>query len=958
MSTTKKLLIILSITLIIGLALAAFMLGTNTGLQWSIAAINHTSDIHISADSLEGTWLSPLHAKRLTIKQNRTSLTANDMSFEWSLSHGFNTHIQAHINSKGLTAHNINGRSIHADTFMASINQTESLQNLALELDQHKSKLTIHASQNLSKPRTWHIGIESHQFDLRFIDPYLQSAIDSSLELDAQADNITINIKQFKGTFNHQACSATGKMQWQPNKQVITGQIDSVVGDNTFTAHTTNAHHIIWTLHAPKLSQLHPDLSGELNSTGKMTWQHEQWHGQMSLHATALHWQHNTLADSFTLDITPVDNDHRIQITHRLQQQYLTLSSTQKYESHQLTGTIESLQWSSDQSHHWAIEQPTDWQIAKGLYVVKPFCMKSDVQRLCGHLAWQQSGDVLMHITTDKFDLNQLRPWLPIGTALPSQATLYAKLTGKNGQITHSDAKLEISAGDWVLIDRYTKHKLPLDAIHITLKQDAQSLQIDGNFDISHQKPIIASLHIPHVHWPIRKTQAIQGTINWQTDTLASLPLPDIQIKKGSMAIDAKITGTFRAPNIDGYFNIDHATIDIPALNTTWENLQLHATSKTHAANIKLSAQSDGGTLQAASNLSWKNKQPQGFTTVSGKAFPFIHNSEYKIWASPDIKITSKGWQQHIEGKVDITKATITPRDFSSSIQLSKDVTFAHTDKKTPKINWPTGTMTLDLGDATHVDTHGISGQIQGQLNMNSEPGEMITATGQINLLEGLFQAYGQKLHIKHGQITYHHNQLDNPSLDIQASKEVMVSNDPGSSGSSPLNNTESQTLTDIYNKTTVGIIVSGKLDNPQHTLYSQPAGLTQSDILSYLVLGKTSNQSMNDSGSLLNALGMLGLQSGGQGLSNEFKRHMGLEDISLISLPDRGGTSNGDASPTQNMAVALGKQLSDKLYISYSVGIAEPSNTFKIRYQISKRWSLQSISNMVGSGLDILFSF
>ena len=585
--------------------------------------------------------------------------------------------------------------------------------------------------------------------------------------------------------------------------------------------------------------------------------------------------------------------------------------------------------------------------------------MKSDLQRLCGNLSWHKKGDILAHITTDKFNLNQLRPWLPVGTALPSTATLNAKISGQLGHIQRADAKLDISAGSWVLIDQYTKHHIPIDAINITLTQDNNKLQIQGKIHIAQQKPMVLSLTFPHFQWPISKQQSMQGTIQWQTDQLAALPLPDITIQQGHLDLMASLHGTLGAPDFNGHLFIKDTTLAIPALGTTWQNMNLQVTAKERKAKAQLTAQSGSGTLQASSEITWSKQPWQSRTMITGQNFPIIQNSEYQLWITPKVTLHSKGWQQTLSGSIHIPKANFTPKDFSSSTELSQDATFAHETQNIQATEWPLGTLSLSLGDHATIQTHGISGQVQGQLSIKSTPGQIIHATGQINLLKGQYNAYGQALNIDHGQITYHNNPLNNPNLNIQASRLITTNtqSDDSSASSTSNNNPSSSTFTDIYNKITVGIILTGPFNNPSHTLFSKPAGLLQGDILSYLILGKSINQSQGsgDASSLLNTLSLLGLQSGGGGLVNQLKRNMGLADINLISTT---GT-DADDKPTQNMAIAVGKKISDKLYASYSMGLAEPSmNTFKIRYQINKRWSVQSVSSMIGNGVDLLFSF
>jgi len=51
-----------------------------------------------------------------------------------------------------------------------------------------------------------------------------------------------------------------------------------------------------------------------------------------------------------------------------------------------------------------------------------------------------------------------------------------------------------------------------------------------------------------------------------------------------------------------------------------------------------------------------------------------------------------------------------------------------------------------------------------------------------------------------------------------------------------------------------------------------------------------------------------------------------------------------------------LGKYLSPRMYISYGVGLFDHLSTFRIRYNLTKRWVVQTESG-TASGADLLWS-
>lgn len=54
--------------------------------------------------------------------------------------------------------------------------------------------------------------------------------------------------------------------------------------------------------------------------------------------------------------------------------------------------------------------------------------------------------------------------------------------------------------------------------------------------------------------------------------------------------------------------------------------------------------------------------------------------------------------------------------------------------------------------------------------------------------------------------------------------------------------------------------------------------------------------------------------------------------------------------------SLVVSKYLSPKLYVSFGIGLFEPVNTFRIRYLLSDKWSLQAESGP-GTSADALYT-
>ena len=57
------------------------------------------------------------------------------------------------------------------------------------------------------------------------------------------------------------------------------------------------------------------------------------------------------------------------------------------------------------------------------------------------------------------------------------------------------------------------------------------------------------------------------------------------------------------------------------------------------------------------------------------------------------------------------------------------------------------------------------------------------------------------------------------------------------------------------------------------------------------------------------------------------------------------------------NTSLVLGKALSPKLFISYSVGLLEPINILRFNYKLTKHISLRTESNPNAQGIDVFYT-
>ena len=224
----------------------------------------------------------------------------------------------------------------------------------------------------------------------------------------------------------------------------------------------------------------------------------------------------------------------------------------------------------------------------------------------------------------------------------------------------------------------------------------------------------------------------------------------------------------------------------------------------------------------------------------------------------------------------------------------------------------------LALGDDVHIEGYGLTGRLGGAIEITEKPGEPTAATGELRVVEGVYEAYGQQLEIETGRVVFAGGPITEPGVDIEAVRRPAEG-------------------------ILVGARVRGTLAAPELSLFSEPP-MPQQEQLSYLVLGRPlDDASASESSAMSRAALALGLR-GGNFVSERINKNLGLDAFGIETDPSEAASE---------AAFVIGKYLTPSLYVSYGIGLFEPVNTVKLRYAISKRWRLETESSSEASGGD-----
>jgi translocation and assembly module TamB len=224
--------------------------------------------------------------------------------------------------------------------------------------------------------------------------------------------------------------------------------------------------------------------------------------------------------------------------------------------------------------------------------------------------------------------------------------------------------------------------------------------------------------------------------------------------------------------------------------------------------------------------------------------------------------------------------------------------------------------LELDLGKQFYVNAFGLDGRLVGSIRLRARDRELPTATGSIRVVQGYYTAFGQRLTVERGILTFS-GPLDNPGINALAMRKNQA--------------------------VEAGVSVTGTLRSPTVKLVSVP-DVPDTEKLSWLMLGRAPDPNARDNEALTAAAASL-IASGGSSLLGLGTKGIGLDSVGMRSEAGTGG-----------QVLSFGKRISDNVYITYERSVSGALNITRVRYLLSPRWSVEAATGS-SNAIDVFFT-
>jgi len=407
----------------------------------------------------------------------------------------------------------------------------------------------------------------------------------------------------------------------------------------------------------------------------------------------------------------------------------------------------------------------------------------------------------------------------------------------------------------------------------------------------------------------------LAGEISVNTSELVWLELfsPDIMDPKGTL--DARITlgGTRARPQLGGQGRLTKFSTEIPSLAIVMEDGDVRLDALPDGtARIAGQIRSGEGILRVDGSLNWQNTSAPLLLTATGQNVLVSDTRDLHAVASPDVQVRyAAGQPITVTGTVTIPSARIDLERLDQGVSASPDVVVL--DPVNPEASAASPLdldLTLVLGDDVQLNGFGLEGGLGGRMRVRSHPGREMTASGQLQV-SGRYKAYGQKLDITRGELSWSGGPVSDPILNIRAER--------------------------VIGDVTAGVDIRGRASAPTATAWTDPAS-SQSEALAYLTLGRPLASASSDESRQVNAASAA-LSAGGSLIASQLGAKLGLDDAGVSDSRTLGGSVLG-----------FGKHISPRLYVGYGVSLLGTGQVLMLKYLLRKGFDVQVESSTIES--------
>ncbi len=629
--------------------------------------------------------------------------------------------------------------------------------------------------------------------------------------------------------------------------------------------------------------------------------------GRLAVRARDVHGAGLAFGEA-TLDLDGERSAHRLHVAARGQPLSLDLRAQGAQRDDGWNGSLAALDLDLAGQGRWQLASPAALRVQEHVLRLDEACLMAEASRLCLAGNRDATGAARLRYRIEQVPLGLVATLAAADLPLAWSGTLDGEgdLESRTGGRFAGSARLVSAAGGASPLDRPDRPLLDYRDARIEATFGAAGDTARLHADLGGGGVLDGTLRIDATR------RELAGEIRASLTDLAVVELFTSELVDVKGRLDGRLVlaGTLDAPRATGTATLADFAADVPA---TGIRLREGRVTADFADDGRIGLQGDvasgSGRLRLTGSSGGAGGAPFAMhlegQDVLAADLPGVH-----VVADPDLTLTRTPQRVALEGTLGVPSANVDlarlPGD--NGVTTSPDVVVIDAPPARRERAAPLPLMAnvlVRLGDAVAVRGHGLDGKLAGQLTVIDRPAQPTLGRGELRV-SGTYRAYGQNLRIDNGRLLYANSVLDNPGLDLRATRDLRDA--------------------------TVGLRVQGTARAPVMTVFSDPP-MEQSEALSYLVTGRPLSALGGEESSMVGtAARALGAATGDL-LARSIGARLGVE------------ATVSDNAVLGGAAFTIGKYLSPKLYLSYGVGLFTPGEVITLRYLLSKRWNLEAQS-------------
>jgi translocation and assembly module TamB len=639
---------------------------------------------------------------------------------------------------------------------------------------------------------------------------------------------------------------------------------------------------------------------------------------QLDIGSDNLWHQGNMVLRRASAELNGAYSDHAVDFTIEQDGGRLEGSMAGGFQSlQQWTGMFTSFDLSMPDGPPWQLLQPASVELSPARMLLSPLCLSDNRGEACVDYSFD-NGRISGSANLSKMPLAPLAAM--IGNDINVSGSLDGTLTASRSAVGvwQGQASSSLHNAGMIFSPDTQDYPLIFEEVSVSGKITGDTVTAQANITVQDHGFAKANLTTG-----LQPETALSGELFLALTELRWLEalLPQLQQNQGHLEGRLAVAGTRQSPRFSGALQLTNGGTDIPVAGLSLNNITAALDGNGAELRLRAEASSGPGTLAAEGRIDLASGLPlQLDMAVRGKEFLAVDLPEARVLIDPDLTLRGSTRLLMLRGNIGIPEASLRPQQLPDvAVKVSDDEIIVSASTTPPSVLAVDTDLMLRLGNDVRFSGFGLDAKLGGNLQLLSAPSRPVALTGELRIDEGRYRAYGQNLEIDRGLLIFQ-QRLDNPGLDIRAVRRIPSA------------------------QIVAGVAITGTLQSPEARLTSEPP-MEESEIMAWLLTGRgLAGNSETDNAMIAQALAVYGLEKG-SGVTEKIGEKVGLDEISI-----------GSDWETTDASLMLGKQISNRLYLRYAIGLFDALSTVMLRYTVSRRVHLEALSGGDQQSIDLIY--